>query len=130
MYSFGVKSQAQLDTCHPKLQEILNEAIKHIDFSVICGERTKAEQDRAYRSGMSSVQYPNSKHNTRPSLGVDVAPYPIRWDDTERFAHLVGIIKGIAIAKGINVRLGIDWDNDGDIRDHSFMDYPHIELVQ
>jgi len=128
-YKFGKSSQARLEECHPLIQEILEEAIKIVDFSIICGHRTKEDQDKAFHSGMSKVQFPNSKHNLMPSQGADVAPYPIDWNNLERFTHLIGIIRGIAHAKGIKIRCGIDWDNDGDITDHSFMDYPHFELV-
>lgn len=129
MYKLGNASLNNLRTCHPDLQEILEEAIKIVDFAIICGHRNKDEQDKAFHSGMSKVQFPNSKHNTYPSSAVDIAPYPIDWNNTGRFTHLVGIIRGIAHMKGIKIRCGIDWDSDGDITDHSFMDYPHIELV-
>ena len=129
LYRFGVKSAERLATCDVRLQEILNEAIKIVDFSVICGHRDKEAQNMAYYEGKSKLQYPDSKHNTNPSEAVDVAPYPIDWNDTERFAHLIGILRGIAHTKGYKLRVGIDWDMDGDIRDHSFMDYPHIEIV-
>ncbi len=129
MYKFGEASQERLNTCHPKIVEILEEAIEVVDFSVLCGTRSKAEQDDLFHKGMSKVQFPNSKHNSRPSLAVDVAPYPIDWNNTERFTHLIGIIRGIAKVKGIEIRCGIDWDKDGDITDHNFMDYPHFELV-
>ena len=129
MYRFGRSSQARLDTCHPKLQEILNEAIKHVDFSVICGHRSEADQTAAFESKNSKVQWPNSKHNSFPSRAVDIAPFPIDWDDIPRFAHLGGLIRGIAAAKGIKLRFGFDWDVDGDITDHKFMDWPHIELA-
>lgn len=129
MYKFGKTSQARLDTCHPKLQEILNEAIKYTDFSVTCGYRSEADQQKAFESGDSKLKYPKSKHNTKPSMAVDVAPWPIDWDNIPRFAILAGIIKGIAMAKGIDVRLGCDWAGDGDITNQKFMDWPHIELV-
>ena len=129
MYSFGSASRARLETCHPRIQEILEEAIQIVDFSVLCGTRSEEEQDDLFHKGMSKVQYPNSKHNNRPSLAVDVAPYPIDWNNTERFTHLMGIIRGIAHEKGYVIRCGIDWDMDGDITDHNFMDYPHFELV-
>ena len=129
MYSFGKSSRARLDTCHPKIVEILEEAIQIVDFTVLCGHRTKEEQDDVFHKGMSKVQFPNSKHNSTPSLAVDIAPYPIDWNNTERFTHLIGIVRGIAQQKGIEIRCGIDWDKDGDITDHSFMDYPHFELV-
>jgi hypothetical protein len=127
-YKFGKSSRARLDTCDPKLQDILEEAIKYMDFTVLCGHRSKADQDAAVHEGRSKVSYPNSKHNSNPSKAVDVAPYPIDWNNTERFAMLQGLVKGIAMMKGIKIRSGIDWDGDGDITDHSFMDYPHFEL--
>ena len=40
MPSFGARSQTNLDTCDPELIRLLNEAIKHVDFSVIEGHRT------------------------------------------------------------------------------------------
>lgn len=129
MYKFGTKSVSRLATCDVRLQEILNEAIKFIDFSVLCGHRGEADQNKAFRDGNSKLPYPNSKHNSYPSLAVDIAPYPIDWDDTVRFAHLIGIMRGIARMKGYNLRVGIDWDADGEIRDHQFLDFPHIELV-
>jgi len=129
MYKFGKSSQARLDTCHPSIQAILEEAIQIVDFTVLCGHRTKEEQDDVFHKGMSKVQFPNSRHNTMPSQAVDIAPYPIDWNNLERFTHLIGIIRGIAHSKGIDIRCGIDWDCDGDITDHSFMDYPHFELV-
>jgi hypothetical protein len=129
MYSFGDSSQARLDTCHPLLQEICEEAIKYIDFSVICGHRTEEAQTQAVLDKASKVNFPDSKHNSMPSMAVDVAPYPIDWDNNTRFAHLIGLIRGIAAMKGIKIRTGSDWDSDGDITDHKFMDWPHFELI-
>jgi len=130
MYAFGSRSQERLNSCHPQLIEIMEEAIKIVNFSVLCGIRNEEEQTDAFEQGRSKVQYPNSKHNTKPSWAIDIAPYPIDWTDLIRFAHLGGIIKGIAHSKGIKIRCGFDWDCDGDITDHSFMDWPHIELVE
>lgn len=127
-YKFGNTSQQRLDTCHPLLQEILLEAIKYVDFSVLCGYRNEADQQAAVAKGASKVNFPDSKHNQMPSIAVDVAPYPIDWENTTRFAYLQGLIRGIAMGKGIKLRSGMDWDGDGDITDHKFMDYPHIEL--
>ena len=129
MYKFGSRSRKNLDQCHPKLQEIAEEAIKLVDFSVICGHRSEAEQNAAYESGNSKLRWPQSKHNKKPSRAMDIIPYPVDWHDIKRFAHMVGIIKGIAHSKGIKIRSGADWDMDGDITDHKFMDWPHIELA-
>ena len=129
MYTFGNASQTRINTCLPELQEILNEAIKEIDFTVLCGHRSEAEQNDYFHTGRSKVKFPNSKHNTYPSCAVDIAPYPIDWNNTARFAHLIGLVRGIALMKGYKIRVGCDWDMDGDITDHSFMDYPHIEYL-
>lgn len=128
-YKFGKTSRQRLETCHPLLQEIANEAIKYIDFSILCGYRDELEQNQAVRNKASKVEFPNSKHNSLPSIAMDVTPYPIDWKDIKRFAYLMGILKGIAMVKGIEVRTGTDWDLDGDITDHKFMDWPHIELI-
>ena len=129
LYSFGASSIQRLQGCHPQLIAILNEAIKVVDFSVICGHRTEREQKKAVGSKRSKVNWPDSKHNYLPSRAVDIAPYPVDWNDTTRFAHLIGIVRGIALSQGANIRCGCDWDQDGDITDHKFMDWPHIELV-
>ena len=129
MYKFGKKSQERLDSCCVDLQVVLKEAIKIVDFTILCGERSQDEQDDAFKQGRSKVQYPNSKHNSSPSIAVDIAPYPIDWDDVERFSHLIGIVRGIALCRQVDIRVGCDWDGDGDIRDQSFMDWPHIEII-
>jgi len=60
---------------------------------------------------------------------VDVAPYPIDWNDVRRFYYLIGYIRGIADKLGINIRVGADWNGNGEIKDQNFHDLPHIELV-
>jgi peptidoglycan L-alanyl-D-glutamate endopeptidase CwlK len=131
MPKFGKTSKRNLATCDPKIQRLLNEAINHVDFSVTCGHRGKKAQTEAYEAGFSSVEWPNSEHNDMPSNAVDVAPYSngILWDDLEGFTLLAGIIKGISLMLGIDIRIGIDWDGDLVVKEHSFKDRPHLELV-
>ena len=128
MPSFGRASQYQLDTCHSDLQKVLNEAIKHVNFSVTCGFRNQSDQDKAFADGNSKLKWPNGEHNKLPSRAVDVAPYPCDRNDAEAFTLLSGIIYGVACVMGINVRLGSDWDMDLNIKEHSFKDRPHVEL--
>jgi len=120
MPSFGRRSKSRLGTCHNLLQEILEEAIKEYDFSVLCGHRGKEDQDAAFNSGNSKLKFPQSKHNKMPSLAVDIAPYPIDWNNIDRFKDLGKIIKRIADEKGIDLSWGGDW--------RSFKDYPHFQL--
>jgi peptidoglycan LD-endopeptidase CwlK len=131
MPKFGTKSTERLNTVHPDLQEILNECIKYVDFSIVEGHRGQVAQDHYYNTGKSKVKYPDGKHNKTPAQAVDIVPYHNNtwdWKDLERFKNIIYFIKGVAFAKGIELRLGIDWDNDFENRDHTFHDYPHIEL--
>jgi peptidoglycan L-alanyl-D-glutamate endopeptidase CwlK len=131
MPKFGAASKRNLATCDHQIQRLLNEAIKHVDFSVTCGNRGKKAQTEAYEDGFSSVEWPDSKHNDMPSMAADVAPYAngILWDDLEGFTLLAGIIKGISLMLDIPIRIGVDWDGDLVVKEHSFLDRPHIELV-
>ena len=127
MPTFGQRSLTNLHTAHPDLQKVCNEAIKLYDFSVICGHRDKAKQDKAVRNGKSKTPFPKSKHNSLPSLAVDLAPYPIDWNDTSRFYFLAGVMMGCAEKVGVKLRWGGDWNGDGDFKER-FRDLPHFEL--
>ena len=129
-YKFGKQSLKNLNEAHPALQKLFHEVIKHIDCSVIEGYRPQEEQNKAYHAGKSKLKYPESKHNQKPAMAVDVCPYPIDWKDTARFYYLAGIVKGIATQMGIKIRSGCDWDGDNDFSDQNFHDLPHFELVE
>lgn len=128
MPAFSDKSESLLKQCHPDLQKVFNEVIKHFDCSVITGHRGKEEQNRMFEKERSKVQWPDSKHNQRPSLAVDVAPYPISWKDRERFYYFSGFVQGIATSMEITIRWGGDWDQDTQVQDQSFDDLVHFEL--
>ena len=120
----------QLGSCHSDLQRLFNEVIKHYDCTILEGHRTEDRQNELYENGKSKVKFPNSKHNSFPSMAVDVVPYPIDWDDTRRFYMFVGIVRGIASQLGINIRCGADWDGDLEVKDQNFHDLPHFELIK
>ena len=50
---------------------------------------------------------------------MDVAPYPIDWNDIARFEIMCDKIEEIAKRLNIKIRMG---------RTFSFKDYPHVEL--
>lgn len=134
MPSFSQRSQDRLNTCDPRLVEVFEEVIKHWDCTILQGVRPKEEQDEYFRTGRSKVQWPNSKHNVLnpgdKSRAVDVAPYPIDWNDTRRFDYFAGFVKGIATSKGITLRWGGDWDGDNEQKDQTFNDLPHFEIKE
>lgn len=129
MYHFGKESREQLSTCHHDLQFLCFEAIKIMDFTVLQGHRGKEEQNELFDAGHSKVRGGYSRHNTNPSRAVDIAPWPIDWEDSGRFNLLAGIMFGIAMQNDIKIRWGGDWDGDWDFTDQTFNDLVHFELI-
>lgn len=131
MPKVGEQSLKRLDTCDERIQKVLNEVIKHYDFMILEGTRTVEQQQQYYKEGKSKLDGINqkSKHQSYPSLAVDIAPYPIDWNDSKRFYYLAGLVIATANSMGIKLRWGGDWDSDGDFKDNNFNDLPHFELV-
>jgi hypothetical protein len=128
MPHFGQSSVNQLHSCDSKLITLFNEVVKHFDCTILCGFRGEEAQEDAFREGRSKKRWPNSKHNGYPSKAVDVAPYPVDWNDIERFYYFAGFVKGIAQSLGYEIRWGGDWDSDTEVHDQTFFDLPHFEL--
>jgi peptidoglycan L-alanyl-D-glutamate endopeptidase CwlK len=136
MSFLGAASNAKLDTCHPDLQRLIRRVAERVNFTVLCGHRSREEQNEAVVSGKSKKAWPNSKHNSLPSLAVDVWPYfpeGLNWKDIPAGARLMGYINAVADEMGIKIRLGMDWDMDwhsaGKDLGENFYDGPHVELV-
>ena len=130
MPHFSQRSLDRLSTCDNRLQLVFNKVIQHFDCTIIQGYRPREEQEQAFRNGRTKVHWPNSKHNKQPSLAVDVAPYPIDWNDRERFHLFAGFVLGTASSKGITLRWGGDWDRDTEVDDNTFDDLPHFEIFE
>lgn len=135
MPGFSQRSRANLGECHPDLQTLFAEIVKHFDCAVIEGHRPQEEQDRAFHGGKSTLRWPDSKHNKTPSMAADVAPWPVDWNDTKRFYWFGGFVLGVAAKlhdggdMAHRVRWGGDWDGDTTWKDQSFHDLPHFELI-
>ena len=152
MPSFNQRSKDNLSTCHTVLQKLFNDVILEIDCSVICGHRGEMEQNNAYESGMSKVAFPHGKHNSIPSLAVDVYPYPYDWEaggwkfndvfaegnldkmrrainNIKKFYFFAGRVKEKAELLCMKIRWGGDWDSDNDLTDQNFNDLPHWEVI-
>ena len=130
---FSKRSKNKLKTCDIRLQEIFNEVVKKYDCSILCGHRSKAEQDKAYNEGKSKLRYPQSKHNGTPSKAVDVAPYHknnphIQWNNLKSFHVFAGYVYRVAEEMGYKIRWGGNWEM-GDIKKQSFEDLPHFEIL-
>ena len=144
-YSFGKKSQKNLDSCHPDIQKILNRLIQYYDFSVIEGYRSQERQQELFSQGKSTLDgvETKSKHQVYPSMAVDIIPYKKDhnpWEDSQdnlkRYYFMMGMVKSLALEMYINgevehsVRFGLDWQMD-DVYNtkFEFTDCPHMELI-
>jgi peptidoglycan L-alanyl-D-glutamate endopeptidase CwlK len=128
---------------------VAERAIKLIDFSVTQGHRSAEEQLEFYARGrkrlssgdwvvvdqtkiITKIDGTNivGMHNYTPALAVDVVPFPIDWNNRERFVLLAGIFLGIAHEKGIKLRWGGAWRGDLTLPKQTFDDLPHFEIVE
>lgn len=134
MPKYSDLSKTRLAQAHPKLQELFNEVIKDYDCTVLCGMRTITQQKALVAKGASRTM--NSRHIPRKDKGtgdeafcraVDVITYPVNWGDWKAHYYFGGIVKGIALKMGINIRWGGDWDSDNDLKDQRFNDLVHFE---
>ena len=137
-YNYGRASLERLATAHPDFDVIFKEVIKWVNCSIFCGHRNEADQNAAYPK-FSKVKWPDSRHNSLPSMAVDAGPYFIElrntdWNDRLAFAQFSGRVLQIAdqlLYEGkVSHRLisGQDWDRDGRSLDHKFVDVPHYQL--
>ncbi len=125
MYKFGKRSKKRLKGVDHRLIMILDELIKMMDVTIIEGLRSAERQEELLKKGATKVKY--SKH--MEGKAVDLAPYPIDWEDRDTFHYMAGMVRGIGHLLNIKVRVGADWDSDGNTKDNSFDDLVHIELV-
>jgi len=123
MPSFGERSRSKLETCEQEIQDVLNEAIKHYDFSVIDGHRDMERQNLYFNDGKSQVRWPNSRHNSYPSQAVDIVPYPGGFDNpNSEFDRMATYVLSAAAKLGVELEWGGHWKN--------FKDYAHFQLKE
>ena len=132
-YKFSKTSLDRLATCHPDLQRLFMKVIENYDCTILCGYRNEEDQNAAFSTGHSKLKYPDSKHNHRPSLAVDVMPYPVNWMDTRdnlcKIYHFIGYVKATADSLGIKIRCGADFNRNGNLFDDKWKDLPHHEII-
>jgi len=121
----SLKARAEL---HPILQQLVDEAIKEVDFVILDAQRGRAEQEKAFKGGFSKAHFGQSAHNYKPAVALDVCPFPIDFNDTAKFRTIAKVFMRIAKEKKLPVRWGGDWDMDGDWKDEKFLDWGHFEL--
>jgi hypothetical protein len=129
MPQFGTKSKAQLATIDPQLQDVLNDAIEHFDFTIVHGHRDQVQQDKAFAAGFSRNPWPTSKHNTTPSTAVDIVPYPELYKaDYIYFYEMASYVLSAASSRGIKLRWGGHWINYTG-KGRFDRDWAHFEII-
>lgn len=157
--TLGQRSLSRLDGVHPNLVRVVKRAATMAtpdeDFTVLEGVRSKEQMCSNYGKGRSAAQceakgvpgkyaQPSaakvtwlsnpfmSNHRRREDgygRAVDLAPYPIDWNNLGRFDRLATLMFRAASIEGVSIRWGADWDRDGKPRERGETDSPHFELA-
>ena len=110
MPRFGTRSNEKLTNAHVDLRLVLNKVIKKVDFTVIWTFRNEAQQTGMYLNGDTRNPWPTSKHNRKPSLAVDIVPYPAMYEATyEQFFELATYMFEAAMELDIPITWGGHW---------------------
>lgn len=157
--TLGQRSLSRLDGVHPDLVRVVKRAAimatADEDFTVLEGIRSKEQMCINYGKGRTTAQCEakgvpgkyakpkvakvtwlsdpfNSNHRRRADgygRAVDLAPFPIDWNDHARFDRLANLMFRAASIEGVAIRWGADWDRDGKARERGESDSPHFELA-
>ena len=117
-YILGTRSRQRLSGVHPDLVAVVKRAIQitEQDFTVLEGVRNINRQRELFKAGKSTTM--NSRHLT--GHAVDLAPWPIDWEDLSRFELVADAMKQASEELDVPVIWGGDW--------RTFYDGPHFEL--
>ena len=124
-----------MEGVNPDLIKVLYMAIERtpIDFGIawMGGLRTPEEQNDLFEKGNSQKDgYTNlSKHQSGNAIDLNVFVDGKFVENNEMTCIVAGVMFACAEALGVNIRWGLDWDSDGDIRDTGFRDIYHFELL-
>jgi len=121
-------SQAKLNSIRMDLRRVCLKAFETLPFdvTVIEGVRDQKRQKQLFEQGATKVM--TSRHMS--GNAVDLAPYPVDWNDTDRFKTLAHHMFAAAKELGIEIRWGGNWSRIDELQKppSSFVDMPHFEL--
>lgn len=119
--NFSKRSLDNLKGIHPDLVKVIYRAmgLSIMDFTVTDGVRTLAQQKKLYDQGRNGNPGPivtwTMESNHLPKAdgyghAVDMAPYPIDYNNTESFTSLARLMREAALQEGIRTVWGCIWD--------------------
>jgi peptidoglycan L-alanyl-D-glutamate endopeptidase CwlK len=132
-YAYSSRSRDKLQTCHADLILLFMEALADpecpSDMSILEGHRGEDRQNQMVAEGKSQLAWPNSRHNTSPSMAVDVAPYVggISWDWQHYYPlaeHVKTVWQRLQQDGKTTGQYKLTWGGDWS----SFRDGPHWQL--
>ena len=124
----GQRSIARLKGVNPSLVAVFKRACETMPFdvTVLEGLRSYERQQELLKQGATKVSV--SRHMSGNAL--DIAPYPIDWNDLERFQIVAEHIFKAAEELGIVIRWSGTWERSftKPVKWAKFLDAPHFEL--
>lgn len=158
--TLGERSRKRLTGVHPDLVRVVDRAAEiatpDLNFTVLEGVRSREQMMVNYGKGRTAGQLSAknipakyarpaerkvtwlnnpfaSNHRVMPDgfgHAVDLAPWPINWNDGRRFEKLALLMFRAAAIEKVHIRWGRDWDEDGRYEEKGETDGPHFELVR
>ena len=132
-FKLGNTSLARLQGVDETLVNVVKRAIEisEIDFTVLEGKRSLERQRQLYAQGRTApgkivTWTMNSRHVE--GKAVDLVPYPLDWNDLDKFDKIKDAMFAAAKEQDVNLRWGADWDGDGNYREKGEYDSPHFEI--
>lgn len=132
-FKLGKTSLARLQGVDETLVNVVKRAIEisEVDFTVLEGVRTLERQRELYAQGRTApgkIVTWTMKSRHIEGKAVDLVPYPLDWNDLEKFNKIKDAMFQAAREQDVNLRWGADWDGDGKYREKGEYDSPHFEL--
>lgn len=132
----GQRSLDRLRGVNPTLVAVLKKACESMpfDITVLEGLRTQERQQELLKQGATKVSV--SRHMSGDA--IDIAPYPIDWEDTKRFKQMAHEMFAAAKKLGIIIRWGGNWSRSDENQPYppiapgkkKLIDMPHFELPE
>lgn len=133
MFKLGKRSEERLVGVDARLVAVVRRAIElsTVDFTVLEGVRTLGRQKELYAQGRTApgkVVTWTMKSKHIDGLAVDLVPFPVDWNDSEKFMAIARAMFAAASELGVNIRWGANWDGDDKPFEKGEYDSPHFEL--
>lgn len=127
-FPYGKTSLERLETVDRRHQIAAMKVADKYDTSIIEGHRSVERQLELYEQRPRVTHVKFGKHNVKPSMAIDMAPYPIDWSDEEQMVEFGYFVLGVYHGIGVPCRWGGDFDRDMEWRDSTFFDLVHFEI--